>query len=562
MNFKFYIRLLIIVCFTIPLNSSTSTAPQNNTYLDDETYAINILNYYTNHTYMFVRPVFNSLSFQQSSWHHALYHKQKNGFAAQIGGIYEQSYSNLYNPAYFFFDFKNELTISAGTPSTFNPLTATSTTSGGTTTSSSNPQFSVKNPLIGQINVPSGNRDVLGQWVGITKSTDQDLKITLDPQQEQMCLFLEVSQDLNRIFQSDLFENWFINVALPITLVRNNIGITGDQKAVNAFGQTAFNYIRMSPNTHESFRVTQAIISLGTRYMSQDDIEIFMTSGVLVPLVEQSCDSYLFSPVQGYNSHFGFNTEVHFQFPLIYEKNNPSRILFFADVQNIFLARNHQLRTYDIRNRPFSRYMQLLDSYTNQLVPAMNVLTIRSRVEPYNVVNFMTGFRFAHHNCYGEIGYELWAHGTERITPEPKVTHREGWFDNYRYGIPFINADGVLAKVNPETGVVEAINTNIENGLTSSLSTINYVASPDGDYECCPSPSFIPSNQYIAIKDLEIYTAGSRSTITHKGFFSVGLGKDGEKRNYFVNFGAFIEASQNNAALNFWGGWFKGGFTF
>lgn len=552
MKFRFYAKLLIVVCFTIQLNSSS--VPQNDPYLNDETYAINTLNYYTNHTYMFVRPIFDSLSFQQSSWHHCLYHKQKNGFAAQIGAIFEQSYSNLYNPAYFFFDFKNQLTISAGKPSTFTPLTASSTTS--------TPQYSVQNPLIGQLNVPSGTRDVLGQWVGIIDAADQDLYLKLNPQQEQACIMMEVSQDLNRIFKSDLFENWFINVAIPVTWIQNNIGVHGDQKAVDAFSQSAFNFVRMSPGDFTSFRVTQATISLGTRYMSQDDIEVFFTSGVIVPLVEQGCDSFLFSPVQGFNAHFGFDAQLHFQFPLVRSDNNPSRILFFADVHNIFLARNHQLRTYDIKTRPFSRYMLLLDSFKNELIPAMNALTIRSRVEPYNITNFMTGFRFAHHSCYGEIGYELWAHGTERVTPEPKIGHPVGWFDNYRYGIAFINVNGDLAKINPTTGAVEAIDINTENGQTASNSTINYVSAPDGIYGCCPTPNFTPENQYITINDLEIYTPGARSTITHRAFFSVGLGQDGKKRNYFVNFGAYIEAAQNNAALNFWGGWFKGGFTF
>ncbi len=552
MKFRIYTKLLIMVCFTVQLNYSQ--VPQNDPYLNDETYAINTLNYYTNHTYMFVRPIFDSLSFEQASWHHCLYHKQKNGFAAQIGAIFEESFSNLYNPAYFFFNFKNQLTISAGTTSTFTPLNATS--------SSSTPVYSVSNPMVGQMNVPTGTRDVLGQWVGIIDANDQDLYLNLNPQQTQACILMEFSQDLNRIFKSELFENWFINVSIPVTWIRSNLGVSGDQKAVDAFNQSAFNYVRMSPGDVDSFRVTQATISLGTRYMSQDDIEVFFTSGVIIPLVEQGCDSFLFAPKQGFNAHFGFDAQVHFQFPLIYTPDNPSRILFFADVHNIFLARNHQLRTYDIMDRPYSRYMKLYDSFKNELIPAMNALTVRSRVEPYNVTNFMTGFRFAHHSCYGEIGYELWAHGTERVTPEPKIGHDVGWFDNYRYGIAFINVNGDLATIDPTTGAVVAIDTNTQQGQTASQSTINYVAAPDGVYGCCPTPNFIPENQYITLNDLNVYTPGARSTITHRGFFSVGLGQDGNKRNYFVNFGAFIEAAQNNAALNFWGGWFKGGFTF
>lgn len=559
MKFKQYSKILIFLGITLSLEitASNSTKIPNN-------YDSNLLNDFTNQSFFFPRPIYDSVGFEQASWHNIIHKKQKNGFGMQIAGIYAQSFDNLFNPAYFLFDFKNQLTISAGDYSKFTPLTATSssTTTGSvtTTTSSSTSQFVVKNGQIGQICVPSADRDVLGQWVGVTKS--KNLHLTVNPQQRQGCIFFEVSQDVKRILDNPIFESWFINFAMPITWIENNLGVCGDQEAIEAFSQRAFKYIKMSPGNMTSVGISQATISLGTRYMTEDDIRIMTTSGVIVPLSEQPCGGSLFEPIQGFNSHFGFDFLVHFQFPIIQKEHNPSRILFFLELHNNFLARNHQLRTYDIKNKPFSRYMQLYDSFTNELVPAMNALTIRSRVEPYNIVNFATGFRFAHHDCYGEIGYELWAHGNERVTPEPVVTHPIGWWDDGRYGIAFINTDGVLAKIDPATGEVTAINTSEELGQTASQSTINFVAAPDGNYNCCPSPSFTAQNKYLIRNDLNIYTPASRSTITHRGFVNVGLGNKGKIRDYFINFGAFIEAPQNNAALDLWGGWLKAGFTF
>ncbi|MBI2344653.1 hypothetical protein HYV10_01115 [Candidatus Dependentiae bacterium] len=560
MNFKQYSRILIFLgIIVVPL----SIMPSNSTKIPNQ-YDSNLLNDFTNNSFFFPRPIYDSVGFEQASWHHLMFHKQKNGFAMQIAGMYAQSYDNLFNPAYFLFDFKNQLTISAGKPSTFTPLIASSTSiiSGSTTTTTANStsQLVVKNGQIGQICIPSANRDVLGQWVGITKS--ENLHLTLNPKQEQGCIYIEASQDINRFLQNSIFNNWFINFSMPVTWIQNNLGVRGDQEAVEAFSQRAFKYIKMSPGDMTSMQISQATISLGARYLSQDDIQIMTTSGVIIPLSEQPCGGSLFEPIQGFNSHFGFDFLVHFQFPIIQKESNPSRILFFMDLHNNFLSRNHQLRTYDIKNKPFSRYMQLYDNFTNELVPAMNALTIRSRVEPYNIVNFSTGFRFAHHACYGEIGYELWAHGDERVTPEPVVTHSIGWWDDLRYGIAFINSDGNMAKIDTETGTVVAIDPNSEFGQTASESTINFVAPPDGKYNCCPTPSFTAQNKYLILSDLNIYTPASRSTITHRGFVSVGLGDNGKKRNYFVNFGAFIEAPQNNAALNLWGGWLKGGFTF
>lgn len=525
MKYKLYTLLTIIL-------GHTTLSP-----LDD----------YTNHSYMFVRPVFDSVSIQQASWHNMIYQKQKYGAAAQIIGIYEQSYDNLLNPAYFLFNYKNQINISAGTPSTF------ATTGIGAFQA-------VTNPFEGQLNVKSLNRDVLGQWVGITD--EQNLVLSLNPHQRQACALLEVSQDLKTLFNWGIFEHWFINASVPVTWVETNIGAYGDKRAIQAFHQPGWKYVNIISGKRSSIRLTQATLSLGTKYMAENDIQISSSTGVIVPLVEQSCNGSLFAPMHGFNSHFGFDTQIHFQFPIVKKTpDSPSRILMFIDIHNNFLSRNHQLRTYDIRHKPFSRYMQLFDRETNSLVPAMNVLTVRSRVEPFNVVNFATGFRFAHNDSFGEIGYELWAHGSEVITPQPKITQPLGWWENDRYGIPFINSDGVLAQIDPGTGNVVALPLTAM-GQTSSQSTINHIASPDGEFSCCPTAMFLQENKYLTCKDLDRVSCAAQPTITHRAFFSAGFGEKGKIRDYFANFGAFIEASQNNAALCFWGGWLKGGFTF
>ena len=527
----------------------TTTAP-----LDD----------YTNHTFMFVRPVFDSVGIQQASWHDIVFHKQKNGCAFQIYSILEQTYPNLNNPSYFLFNGLNQLTIQAGTTSTFEMP--------GTSPAVSPPRVKPSTAAQGQMYVYSFDRDILGQWVGIdaltaapSTSVAGGVNFTLDPSQRQACIVAEFSQDLHKIINISIFENWFINVAAPVTWIENNLGITGDQAAIDAMNSPNFTFVKMTPGTMDSVRLTQVAISLGTRYMGEPDTHVISTTGIIVPLVEQDCNGSIFQPVQGFNSHFGFDTNALFQFPICqrHEYSN-SKILFFADLHNTFLARNHQLRTYDIKNKPFSRYMLLYDKALNDTVPAMNVLTLRSRVEPFMLTNLATGFRLKYKDSIGEIGYELWAHGAEVVTPEHKGEFHEDtcntWADG-RYGIAFINTAGVLAKINNTTGAVEALAPG-EIGQTASQSTINFVAPPDGQSSCCPTPTFTQENVYLRIIDLDRLSCAAQPTITHRAYASLGFGGKGNTRDYFANFGLFIEASQNNAALCFWGGWFKAGLTF
>lgn len=522
----------LAICCALIINSNTQT-------LDD----------FTNQTYMFVRPVFDSIGLQQSSWHNIVFQKQKNGSALQIYPIYEQSFEQKNNAAYFLFHHKNSLTIQVGSASTFNPDLLPN----------------LQNPAQGQIGVATFTRDILGQWVGINKPNDSPASFTLKPTQRQACVMCEFSQDLSALTNSSLFENWFINVELPITWVENNIGVSGDQKALDAFNNSSFNFGRIRSGDHSSIRLTQVSISLGTKYIAEPDTHIISQTGVIIPLVEQNCNTFLFEPVQGFNAHFGLTSHALFQFPIVKKHENAnSTILFFLDVHNNFLCRNHQLRTYDIKNKPYSRYIQLLDRATNSLVPAMNVLTLRSRVEPFIIANFATGLRLKYKNSVGEIGYELWAHGNEKVTPEFKSGDYDEcgniWYDN-RYGIAFINTDGVLAKINTTSGAVEALTAG-ELGQTASQSTINHVAAPDGNSSCCPEPLFVQQNKYLTLKDLDKFSCAARSTITHRAFASIGFGNAGHTRDCFANFGLFIEASQNNASLCFWGGWFKAGITF
>lgn len=502
----------------------------------------------TNKTYMFTRPIWNFIGFTQASWHNILYNKQRNGFAAQMSGIYAQSFPSSLSSAYFLFDYNNEIVIQGGSPSTF-------VVTGPT-------QFqNVANPAQGQIGVDTLERNMLGQWIGLNDTKTHLL--TLNPAQEQAALMIEVSQDLNKLFHNDIFENWFINVSTPLNWVKNNLGIQTDAEVINGFADSNAIYNNFVPGNQKALRLSHVAFSLGTRYMAAETTQLITTSGVLVPLVEQGNNSSLFQPVVGLNAHFGFEVTFHAQFPIVLSDDfENSKLLFFFDIDNIFLARNHQMRTYDIRNKPFSRYMQLYDQESNQLVPAMNILTLRSRVEPFNVVNMATGLRLNFNKAFIEIAYDLWAHGYERITPEADPTNLKATsFPNNQYAIPFIDSNGVLAKIDPGTGnVIPKLPS--EQGQSASQSTINYIAAPDGFINCCPTPTFNQQNIYLTRGDLDHTTANSASAIVHTVYLSIGTQHDQRHSKYFVNAAAFLQAVQNNAALCMWGAWIKAGITF
>ena len=512
------------------------------------------LNDYTNQTYMFCRPVFDSIAINQATWSYLINDKQTNNSAFQAYPIISTSIDNPNSSKYFLFGYKKELTVAAGTSS-----------SNFTTTGIPKPTTLSQ----GAYTVETFSRDILGQWLGITNTNGASF--SLQPKQTQIATMFEYHQDLKTFIKSKFVQDMSISIAAPLTMVENNIGYSGYSAVAKAFTQSNFQYAKISTHDITSVALSQVQIALNTQYLKNDESHIISSTGVIIPLTNQNHNSYLFEPVQGFNSHFVLNSAAFFQFP-VYKKSPDasSSILFFLNINNNFLCRNHQLRTFDIKNKPYSRYLTLLDRYTNSPVPAMNVLTLRTRVEPFNAFNLAAGFRVKNNNLTMSLGYELWAHGTEVITPEPQQQeygyqarrdNQSGNWNDDRYGIAFINENGNLAYLD-NTGAVKPLPTN-QPGLTASESTINYVASPNGTLSCCGATStFTQTNKYLKLNDLDKFSCAAQATMIHKAFISLGREEKGKTRDMFANIGFSIELAQNNASLGTWTGWIKVGLTF
>ena len=498
------------------------------------------LDEHTSQTFMFTRPVFNSISINQASWHDFGYERKKNGSNVQVYPIYAQSFDTSTGPQYFLFNNLNHATIRGGQ----DPTTINLTPQG----------YVVDNPQQDDTMTQSLNRDILGQW--LDHNTISSSTFTLNPFQRQACAVLEFNQKLKHLFDASLFDLWYLSVRLPVTYISNNIGFRGDQSALDAFSNKNFRHANITTTDKTSTRLSNIELTLGTEYLNENDLMIITGFGLTVPFVEQGSNTCLFEAVHGFNSHFVMNAQGIFQFPIVASNDYRSRICYFLEFENNFLARDFQYRTFDLKNKPYSRYMKLLDIKTNSTVPAMNVLTVRSKVEPFNIFNMATGVRVKYDCASIEIGYELWAHGSEEITLEP--SHVNDWEDD-RYGIAFINEDGALAKISG-TSIV-ALTTG-ETGQTSSNSTINYIAPPDGITDCCPDPTFTQKNKYITLKDIDTNSGASRSALTHRAYMTIGFGTKDKKKNLFGNLGLYIEAAHNNGSLSMWGGWAKLGVSF
>jgi hypothetical protein len=494
---------------------------------------------YSSHTFLFPRPAFSSLGMQQGSWHALAYEKEhKKGGALQVTAFYEQSYETLTAPAYFGLHDKSKT----------NPTSnGRMNVSVGTDTPNNYTQGSIYTKTV--------DRDVLGQWIGITTPTFSD-SYSVTPQQRQAGFIFEYSQDLKDLFDVGFLRYLYVNVSLPVTLTENTLKFDGPDEIFDAFSNQNSNnwkYLLYSKDVQRTFSMTNLKISLGTTLMGNKDILMTTCSSLIIPLVSAVENRKVFEPVQGYNGSFAAASQAMFQFPIMKKDDDAlSRICLYFGFENVFAFGNKVTRTFDLKNKPFSRYMTLYDKIKNDTEHGVNVLTKDCDVEPYNFISVITGLRFNYGKAVGEIGYEFWAHAEEKVR-----IHKDDPWTESRYGIAYIDHNGSL--------VTE---TATSQGLTASKSTINYVEFADGDKRPSKSHDTVPAiaeakyNIYIKESDIDYSSAASQKTYVHRPYVSLGLRSSKKHLDLFLNFGAHISASYHNSALSMWGGWFKAGATF
>jgi len=468
---------------------------------------------YTNQTFMFPKEIFGSFGMEQASWHNIVYNKHSHGVALQAYAYAQKSIPTGTQSEYFSFDYLKQLVVQ-------------------------------NDPTNTTYDVETFTRNILGAWIGIDGDTPFTGKFSLTPEQSQYGMTLGFSQDLSKYFDYAFIRNTSFHVSIPIVHIKNQLVYQGDPAILAAFqGQNtikvqdpslfnnlnqSWQYLILNDQVQENTQLSDIKLQFSSKYESDDDVQVATTTFIVFPLSSAVSNEYLFQPAFNYNGHIVWGAGITFQFPLERSQDRLTRICFFTGLENKFLIANNQERTVEIIGKPYSRYMQLYDRYTNALVPGVNVFTRNCQVQPYNLVNLIAGLRYKHEQSIGEIGYELWGHDTETIT----INKTDMWQDN-RYGIANIDGQGILDP----------------NVQTASHSTINYVV-PDA------------TNTYIAFKDLNMLTAAARAALVHRAYMTLGYGKKTETTNIFVNLGLFMEVVQNNAAFSNWGAWLKAGGTF
>lgn len=266
---------------------------------------------------------------------------------------------------------------------------------------------------------------------------------------------------------------------------------------------------------------------------------------IIAPTGTRPDGEFVFEPVVGNGRHVEAGAGIEGHFELWNNGCDQSFGIYFNGFAT-HMFRTKQKRTFDLKNNGIgSRYLLIKrfnpsvnpPVYAGEVLFGPNVLTRDIRVS--NDVHGEGAFMFDYQHCglTFDVGYNIWGRTKDKIS----ITET----------IP-LNTFGIQGNTNARLDNAGMPIAGANN--TQSQSTI---AGNFGPVEVSPNAVFLRT------EDLNIESAEHPGSLSHKVF--AHLGYTWENCDYlpFLGIGGEVEFSgHGNRALDQWGVWIKGGFSF
>ena len=314
-----------------------------------------------------------------------------------------------------------------------------------------------------------------------------------------------------------------------------------------AFKQKGWCFGRIDPSQGTTKTgIGDITVRLGYETVFREDCHLDSFFGLLIPTGNTPSSIILFEPIIGHNRHWGivlgttFGTEIWqaFDGDLILSTE------FDFSITELF--EHTERRSFDLKNKPWSRYMQfyknkeqaelaaanMLTDPTFALTlhtPGIDILTQDVKIKPGFYRMFNAGFILDYCQCLElEFGYNFFARQSECI--------------HLACALPTDVAPKAIALGAGATSRFASINDDVPNACVSPLA----------DYE----------NNVITEADLNLESAAHPATITHTVYGSLAVEWNSCDHPMFVAVGASYEFPPDNVGLNRWMVWGKYGIAF
>ncbi|MFT6765680.1 MAG: hypothetical protein ACJAZS_000565 [Alteromonas naphthalenivorans] len=376
------------------------------------------------------------------------------------------------------------------------------------------------------------DKNALPVWFGLPDGFSGNVNFA--PEQKQIGGTIDVRRIIGPLFGIKFAKDWWVQLTVAAAKVENNLKLTQSnvQNAaantlavydiVTAFKNPDWTYLKIDGERSRS-GLSEVRLTLGSTFVSNGRAYASSYSAISLPGKGSTSNAYMFDSQVGFNKHVGIIWGINMQAPLTREEEK-HLVTFNINLESNFLIRNYQHRTFDLKDKEWSRYllMRHKDETGTATVPGVNVLTHKVRVSPHALVDFTTSLRATRGYFQGEVGYGLWAHGGESV----KITDTHKWIEEYQ--------------IAGTAGARWASDATIISRGTDSA-TFTAIKESDLDLDSC-------SQLAAAIHRIHIYG---------------NLQSKQSTRNMHAGLGAFVEMPRNETkALSTYGVWFNAGGSF
>jgi len=385
----------------------------------------------------------------------------------------------------------------------------------------------------------------------------------------------------------------------------------------NTFGdmKEALKYGKMSKDRDTKTRLSDIEAALGWNFWQCEDYHFGLAIRGSAPTGNRANAEYLFEPIVGNGNHWtlGGGVSAHAVLWRGCDEDHFFGVWLDANITHLF--RTKQTRSFDLKNKPNSRYALLAEmsstvanlfanpvdgdqadsvapshQYAGKLLPVINVTTFDVNVSIDVQVD--AALKFSYYNCgfEADLGYNLWARSGEKFKQRDSSTFTEKKYvlkgDSHVYGFAQIDAGTALqggpialsasqntsdihGGKNFPSGFVAADairNPGVDNAqfariVADNTAGANILAGVGvgGQTRTSKDPIFVKAD--------DIDMSKTPSAMSHKLFGNISYNWDDcEDWIPFLGVGGEIEWAgkydSNYAAVSQWGVWIKGGISF
>ncbi|OGB96988.1 hypothetical protein A3F06_01390 [candidate division TM6 bacterium RIFCSPHIGHO2_12_FULL_36_22] len=269
------------------------------------------------------------------------------------------------------------------------------------------------------------------------------------------------------------------------------------------------------------------------------DLSATATTGVN----SDPCDwgRYIFQPIVGNNHHWGILFGSYGRLDL-FNSGSGCPLTLLTDCTAKYLFSNCQKRSYDLKGKPWSRYIHTWndssadanDLTISDLIPLINYTTLQSSVRPGWSLDWNTALHYTY-RCFGlEAGVNVFVREGENICITGKIRNGIGLADLYEWA----DSDTVV---------------------TESLETVSFDAWGNAtDTDIDGNDIFLTISQ----SDLDVISAAAPAVFNGTFYGALSYEWNNCKLPVFFNGGGSYTVTSDNGAVSNWVAWIKVGVSF